>query len=237
MRHIEEFVDDRQKSWCIHCGNWLAGLRTNRDHVLSKSLLEKPYPAELPVTEICCECNNDFSRDEEYLIGLLGAVLSGSTDPALQVLSRSAGVLARNPKPRDRIDRARTSYTTRGGETRHVWKPEQERVDRILLKNARGHAFFEYGEPMLQPPARIWSAPLETLGDARRAAFEDVSGGALWPEVGSRMMTRALTGHDLLDGWVAVQTGVYRYAVIREGLMLVRIVIREYLAAEVSWDG
>ncbi len=237
MKHIDEFVDDRQKAWCIHCGNGLAGLVTNRDHVPSKCLLDKPYPAALPVTEVCRDCNNGFSRDEEYLVAFLGAVLAGSTDPVLQTIPRSANILRRNHKLRERIARAQTTFTTRGGETRMLWKPEQERVDNVLLKNARGHALFEYGEPMLEPPDRIWSAALETLGPAERATFENATDGALWPEVGSQMLTRVVTGHDLQDGWVIVQDGVYRYAVLQDGLMTVRMVIREYLAAEVTWDG
>lgn len=51
-------------------------------------------------------------------------------------------------------------------------------MDNVLLKNARGHAFFEYGEPMLEAPDRIWSAALETLGPAERATFENATGGA-----------------------------------------------------------
>ncbi len=237
MKHIEEFFDDRQKGWCIHCGNGLAGLVTNRDHVPSRCLLDKPYPAALPVTEVCRDCHNGFSHDEEYLVAFLGAVLAASIDPALQTIPRSASILRRNDKLSERIDSAQTTFSTRGGETRMLWKPEQDRVDRIFLKNARGHAFFEYGEPMLEPPERIWSAALETLGPAERTAFEDTTGGAQWLEVGSRMLTRVATGHDLQDGWVIVQDGVYRYAVLQDGLMTVRMVIREYLAAEVSWDG
>lgn len=90
---------------------------------------------------------------------------------------------------------------------------------------------------MLEPPDRIWSAALETLGPAERATFENATDGALWQEVGSQMLTRVVTGHDLQDGWVIVQDGVYRYAVLQDGLMTVRMVIREYLAAEVTWDG
>ena len=47
-----------------------------------------------------------------------------------------------------------------------------------------------------------------------------------------------LAGVDpLVDGWVEVQEGVYRFAVAQgsDGL-LVRTVIREYLATEVYWD-
>ena len=33
MDRIEEFVDERQKSWCIHCGSGIEDVATNRDHV------------------------------------------------------------------------------------------------------------------------------------------------------------------------------------------------------------
>ena len=65
MHKIEEFVDERQKSWCIHCARPLAGLETNEDHVPSKGLLAKPRPHHLPIVIICKECNTSFSLDEQ----------------------------------------------------------------------------------------------------------------------------------------------------------------------------
>lgn len=58
MQEIEEFSDDRNKSWCIHCGKWLSDLKTNVDHVPTKSLLVKPRPHHLPVVRICTACNH-----------------------------------------------------------------------------------------------------------------------------------------------------------------------------------
>jgi len=106
----------------------------------------------------------------------------------------------------------------------------------VILKNARGHAFFEYGEPMLSSPQHAWCMPLESLTSEQRADFENVSSGNAWPEVWSRMMTRVLTGQDLSGAWVVVQDGVYRYAVVQIGVLLVRTVVFEYLATEVSWN-
>src|SRR3546814_20277542 len=84
MERIEEFVDDRQKSWCIHCTRWHAGVETTEDHVPMKSLLVKPRPHHLPVVTICRDCNNGFSRDEQYAVTFLSCVLAGSTDPDRQ---------------------------------------------------------------------------------------------------------------------------------------------------------
>jgi hypothetical protein len=234
MDHILEFVDARQKTWCIHCGATLARVNVSRDHVPSKGLLLKPYPANLPVVEVCAECNVSFSLDEEYTVAFLGAVIAGSTDPANQD-NPAAEIFARNPKLKARIERGKTEYETIGGETRVTWKAESERIARVILKNARGHAFFEYGEPMLDVPTHAASISLTALSAGERARFEDVDMGPVWPEVGSRMMTRMRTGQDLSGGWVVVQDGVYRYSVSQEGSMIVKAVLFEYLAAEVCW--
>jgi hypothetical protein len=89
---------------------------------------------------------------------------------------------------------------------------------------------------MLDPPKYVRSAPLESLTLGQRADFENMDLGAGWPEVGSRMMTRLLTGQDLVDAWIVVQDGVYRYAVAQTGGMLVRSVLFNYLATEVCWE-
>ena len=107
MDQIEEFTDERQKAWCIHCGEWIAGLETNRDHVPSKSLLLKPYPENLPLVEVCRSCNTGFSLDEEYLVAFLGSVMAGFTEPDRQSNPNAARILRRNPKLRTRIERSR----------------------------------------------------------------------------------------------------------------------------------
>ena len=235
MDLIEEFVDRRQESWCIHCGAWIADVETNEDHVPSKALLRKPHPAHPPVVTTCTVCNNGFSADEEYLFLFLNCVLAGSTDPDRQLDPRVARALGRHRSLRARIERSKTESQTDAGAKRCIWKPETERVNRVVIKNARGHAFYEYGEPMLTEPDLVWAVPLESLPAQQWNAFENIH-MAGWPEVGSRMMTRVMTGQALRDGWVVVQQGVYRYAVIQSGAILVRSVLYNYLATEVRWN-
>ena len=239
MDQIDEFVDERQKSWCIQCGAWIGDVDTNRDHVPSKVLLRKPYPENLPVVETCVACNTGFSADEEYLNLFLHCVLTGSTDPEQHPDEKIARALRRHEKLRASIERSKVEYRTIGGETRRVWKPEEKRVERIVVKNARGHVFYEYGEPMLSEPEQVWTLPLASMTAVEREEFQNAgTGGELapWPELGSRMMTRVLTGQDMHDGWVIVQDGVYRFRVEQGGGMLVRSVLFEYLAAEVHWS-
>lgn len=188
----------------------------------------QPYPPHLPQVEVCEACNEGFALDEEYLIAFLGSVLAGSTDPERQTNPRVKRILRRSAKLRARIERAKTEDQTLFGESNLVWTPETERINRVILKNARGHAFFEYGEPMLEAPAHVWAAPLESLTAEQRTEFETIDSGELLPEVGSRMLWRVLTGQDLSDGWVIVQDGIHRYAVVQVGVMRVRTVLFEY---------
>jgi hypothetical protein len=193
----------------------------------------------VPQVEICRDCNSSFSLDEEYFVTFLSCVLAGSTAPEAQSNSRVQRALQRNPALLARIEAARVTGSTSDGEESQIWHPEMDRVHAVALKNARGHAYFEFGEPMLEEPDHVWALPLVAMTTDQRAAFENVgvSGEiAGWAEVGSRMMTRQLTGQDMKGSWVIAQPGVYRYAVFQDGTLTVRSVLREYLATEVYWS-
>lgn len=101
MDNIAEFVDERHKAWCIHCGNCLEAGDANRDHVPSKCLLLEPYPANLPVIPVCKACNEGFSPDEEYMATFLGCVLAGSTEPDRQTNAGVAAILRHSPGLRE----------------------------------------------------------------------------------------------------------------------------------------
>ena len=235
MRQIREFVDERLKGACIHCGAGLSKANRSRDHVPSKALLRKPYPDNLPVVEICRDCNSRFAKDEEYAAAFLGAVLAGSTEPSRQRGPVGRGILRRNERLRSSIERAKSEFRTIGGETRTVWTPDARRFEQVIVKNARGHVCFEFGEPVFAAPTHVMACPLIGLTAEERAIFDLADAGPGWPEVGSRMLTRVLEGQDLSNGWVVVQEGVYRYAVTQTGAFVVKMVMAEYLAAEVIW--
>lgn len=232
---IEEFSDERHKSWCVHCGSLLITSITNLDHAPARALLIEPYPSNLPVVRVCAACNSGHSLDEEYLSTFLACVIAGTTDPEEQTNQRVARTLRHAPKLRLRIEAAKTVLESHDGKTRLIWNPEWERVRRVVVKNARGHAYYEFGEPMLDDPVNVLVKPLENFTEEERIAFESQIGD-LWPEVGSRMMTRLLTGQDMDGAWIVVQKGVYRYTVGQAGGLTVRSVLNEYLATEVTWD-
>lgn len=237
MEEIDHFTDDRHKAWCIHCGSPIIDRHANRDHVPTKGLLERPLPPHVPQVEVCKECNTGFSLDEEYFVTFLSCVEAGSTDPSVQRNPKIGRALTRNPSLATRLQAAKQITVNEYGRQQILWLPEIERIHRVILKNARGHAFYEYGEPLLDDPVSVSAVPLISMNQNQRNDFE-VAGGSFagWPEVGSRMMTRVMTSQDLDDGWVNVQDDIYRYVVFQQGILTVRSVIHNYLATEVVWE-
>lgn len=238
MKQIREFTDKRLKSCCIHCGRGIASVNSNKDHVPSKMLLEKPYPADLPTIEICSDCNNSFSADEEYFAAFLGAVRAGTTNPDPKHFPCAHRILQSNPRLRECIEHAKSEHRASDGQTHISWNPDWPRVKNVIIKNARGHAYYELGEPILGKPDYFWAGPLASLKDSEREEFEgwtEIGRLMPWPEVGSRMFTRVIEGQDLENGWIIVQSDCYRYTETQEGLATVKMVIAEYLAAQVTW--
>ena len=247
MKRIAESLVEERLRWpddtCVHCGRGLDAVNFSQEHIPSKCLLMKPYPDELMTLPACRECNAVYSRDEEYLSALLTAVLSGSTDPEKQTTGEAARMFGRRAGLRVRIEKARTETRTLFGRIEIKFMPEQERVNGVVVKNARGHAVYELDQWMTAEPDHVAAVPLQSLSTEEYQEFESVhSVISGWSEIGSRMFQReclALNPNatDFVGPWKVVQDGVYRYAVVVDGEgLLVKSVIREYLATEVWWS-
>ena len=159
MDQLTDYSDSRNKGLCINCGSGLRPEESNRDHVPTRGLLNAPYPENLPVVEVCRQCNSGFSSDEEYLIAFLGSVLSGSTTPVPVRFPAASGILTHTPRLRDRINRSQRVQATLWGHSDLLWEPELDRVERVIVKNARGHVLYELGEPMLERPSHVSVCP------------------------------------------------------------------------------
>lgn len=241
MDQLKDFADSRLINGCIYCG----GPPDTRDHVPSRSLLDAPLPENLPVVGACRKCNNSFSSDEEYFVCLLETVLRGSTDSVQRPLV--SGIFRRSPALRAKIQAARQE---RGGEV--FFSIEAERVKVVLLKLARGHAAYELSAVRREEPSVFSWGPLALLSDEQREFIEDVPSPDLYPEIGSRAMQRMIVAqftfasldgleqkHDaiLVDDWVEVQKGRYRYLAYEDHSGVhVKIVIDEYLYCYANWD-
>jgi hypothetical protein len=119
---------------------------------------------------------------------------------------------------------------------------ETDRLKNIMLKLARGHAYYELSEHLTRKPSTINIYLLPYMKSGVREAFEHVPRLTFTPEIGSRAMQRALVftrpeESALIQPWVEVQPDQYRYLAWSdiEGAG-VRIVISEYLASEIFWE-
>lgn len=241
MDQLQNFADDRLINGCIYCG----GPPETRDHVPSRILLDPPYPENLPVVGCCWQCNQGFSKDEEYVACLLETVFAGSTDPDQIRRPSVARALRRSPALRSRIEAAKKQF-----DDRIEFTVETDRMKNVMLKLARGHAAFELSQPCRREPDHFWCGPLASMSDEVRQSFDAAHVQQMFGEVGSRGLQRMLvtqlvvrseTGEEsqvglLVNDWVDVQDGYYRYLAIDDsGGVVVRIIIAEYLACEVAW--
>ncbi len=235
-RAVSDYTDERNKAWCIHCGSTFYDCKKSDDHTPSKFLLDRPFPDNLTTTKICAPCNTGFSLDEEYFSAFLSAVLSGSTDPDMQIIPHAAKTLRHASALSYMIEEAKTEQLCLGGASDVHWTPNQARIRNVILKNARAHLFWENGEPMLEEPELLHFQPLQTMTENERCDFFGFGNAVQpWCEVGSRWNTRLIEG-DSFDnsGFLVVQPNVYRFRVEAGGQGL-KSVIREYLATTVFW--
>ena len=231
-RHLP--IDERLTGYCVYCGE----RPDTRDHVPSKCLLDEPFPDHLPVVEACASCNSGFAKDEEYLACFLDCILCGTTDPDRLERERVQRALSRNSSFARMLEDCKQTDT----DGRIIWQPQYERIYRVVLKLARGHAAYELSLPQLDDPTEVSFLPFLQMTEQDRVEFEMPTGGMLqgWPEVGSRAFHRACGDQpdslQQVDKWIVVQPGRYRYCVAQTGGILVQMVLSDYLACRVEWD-
>lgn len=254
MREIEDFTYDRLKAWCIHCGAVIADIKSNRDHVPTKSLLTKTlrergadYDSDaghemdyLQQVIVCRRCNSSLSADENYLLCVLHAVMAGSLYPDPTKHPESSTILRSNRHVVRSLKRAPDGQLLLFDNLKpFTLFPDTDKVRRVIVKNARGHAYHEIGEPLFEAPDHVAFVPLEQLSPEQRDAFEAVGTGAelaVWPEVGSRMTVQLLDEEAMVGGWITVEPSRYRYSIDWSDAVTVKTVIWEYLATETRWE-
>ncbi|MCZ4343793.1 hypothetical protein O4H52_19440 [Sphingomonadaceae bacterium G21617-S1] len=254
VREIDDFTDERQKALCIHCGAVIADIESNRDHVPTKSLLTKGLRERgadydrgeggefdyLPQVVVCRQCNSGFSPDENYFLCVLHAVMAGSLYPDPAIRPEASGILRSNRHVVRSLKKGPDGQLLLFDDLQpFTLFPDTAKVRNVIVKNARGHAYHEIGEPLLDAPSHVAFVPLEQLDPEQREAFESAGTPgelAVWPEVGSRMTVHLLDDQAMVGGWITVEPGRYRYAIDWAGDVIVKTVIWEYLATETRWE-
>ena len=224
--------DKRHDDMCAHCGEGL-DTRHTRDHAPSRVLLDDPFPPDIPNVPSCRPCNESFSRDEEYLACIVECAIVGTTDPDRVSREKVARILRKNVDLATSLSQARTEK-----DGRVAFAMETHRVRNVVLKLARAHARFELSESQLEDPSGLVVMTLPLLTEGAREAFEAPPPAQIFPEVGSRAMQRLVvssTGSSLRD-WVVVQPARYRYLVVYDSGVTVKLVLSEFLGCEVTWE-
>lgn len=230
MKQLKNFADQRYNGQCVYCG----AAPETREHVPPKVFLDRPFPDNLPVIEACTNCNNGFSKDEEYLACLVECVVSGSVDPEKLQRKSISNTLKRQPALQKNLNQSMVQ--TNDGFAFHI---NEDRIKKIIRKIAQGHVLFELNLRLFNEPD-IFVFPITNLSEDQIQEFEDIDLKLqnLLPEVGSRAMQRLLVSERSIYcmGWVIVQPGRYRYSVQQGKRIEVRMVFSEYLACIVVWE-
>jgi len=221
-------ADERQTGFCAYCH----GEYGTSEHIPSKVFLDKPYPDDLPVIFTCKDCNGGFSSDEEYVACLIECAKCNTCDinklereSIKKTLSHSPALLAR------------ISESSIIDDGKLMFKAEDERVQNVLIKLARGHLLYEFNEQIFDEEPIINWCDFTQVPDEERLRFESLMELTKMPEAGCRACSNVGIFNEqiLCLPWLEVQKSRYRYLVNYNGGYLVRIVINEYLACEVFY--
>jgi hypothetical protein len=201
MKALIDYSDDQQQGFCIYCG----GPAETRDHVPSKYLLDDPLPENVHIVPACNNCNQGFSKDEEYVGSLLDTWMVGTTTDVSRLRSKVRAKLEEKPRLEALITKTLNSEPVAP-----AWEQALGRIEGIIVKLAQGHAAYELGESILWEYSKTAGfSAFHAMDATSRERFENASrSGALWPGVGTRIMQRLASG---MEDWVVVQDGNYRY--------------------------
>jgi hypothetical protein len=236
MRQHVPHTDARQAGWCYSCGRAVDSETRTVEHIPARIFLDRPFPDNLATVASCFECNNGTSADELYVACLLDAALVGTTDRGLLVRERVRQAIAGSPQLNERLTVALAQPDSGLG-------PSAESVEVVVTKLARGHAEYDLADPRHGPPESIRWFRLDEASTSDVESFErwtDRSSpvSQLLPEVGSRALSGLFDSED--EGsprpWTTVQGNRYRYSCRVDCGSAIRLVLRGYLACEVTWS-
>lgn len=156
MEQLPNYGVVRTLAYCAFCG----GQTGTKDHCPSKVFLDEPLPTNLFVAATCFECNNGFSADEEYLACLIACVVAGASEPKNIEREKIRRILTAKPALKARIEQSQSMPDGRA-----TFMPEWDRVRKVLIKLAKGHALYELHELCTEEPDYFALQPLTLMGN------------------------------------------------------------------------
>lgn len=122
---------------CLYC----KGDACTKDHVPSKNLLEKPYPSNLLTIPSCEKCNKSFSLDEEYFLNVLVEI---SVSQTLLSKKEQGGNVYKARERSEGLKRRIMDSFIQAEDGKIYFKPESERIKRVIEKIAFGLYYHKY---------------------------------------------------------------------------------------------
>ncbi len=142
-------MPSRIKVLCYNCGIREA---TTRDHIISKTLFPDPKPSNLPTVPACPECNQGFSKDEEYFRDRLAAVIGDPTYQGQEMWGKAWESMQRPQAKgkkiglfKDVVDLGVSVVTNEGVSDRGI-RINKKRVNRVIEKIIRGFYYHLFRE-------------------------------------------------------------------------------------------
>lgn len=225
MRNRPEYAT-WTKDVCCYCLSYADTV----DHIPSKVLLDKPYPDNLMDVPCCRDCNNAFSKDEEYVAVLFECVKCQSFNSNDFQRERVKRIVEHCPSLIKRIKMAVTPHL----DGSFTLNSEDIRLKNVIYKLCVGHLRYEglyFNDMKDQYDIVIYEDVVkhkEFLQEFMQPIYS-----SLLPEVGSRALSDvAMNGGECYAQWHEVQPQVYTYCVALD-LSEVRIVVHNYFAIRV----
>jgi hypothetical protein len=135
-------------STCYSCGVQPA---PTREHVISKTLIPKPFPPNLLTVPSCAACNNSLSKDEEYLRDRLSATAQGFKAGQWGATLRSIKIPQAHGKKMSLYGdmfRLSKSVMTEDGPSNIAIRIDKDRTERVAVKIVKGLFFSRFAMPL-----------------------------------------------------------------------------------------
>ncbi len=121
---------------------------------------EKNYPFFLVTSRCCWDCNHGFSLDEVYFACFLECLIHGTTEIEKPTRSKIKETLIKTPPLHRKLSEA---LVLKDKKT-HL-KIDENAVENVLIKLAKGHIAYETSAPRLNKPTHLAYKPIKTMSE------------------------------------------------------------------------
>lgn len=226
MIRRKEFIQSSLKELCYYCGNYA----DTRDHIPPKVLLDSPYPNDLESIPCCWQCNNRFSKDEEYAAVLIECIKQQSTNIKDLNRPKVQEIINHSPYLLNSVCKS-IEYDLFG----HMYiSTNDSRFRNVLLKLIKAHLRNENGLFLSDELIKIEITTLDKMNSEQLNRFLMPQKIHILPDVGSKALYSMLVSNNIAyNNWHIYQDNTYMYYVSTDSKM-VKIIIQNFLVIKAT---